>query len=315
MHSKDLASQPLAGRVFYLQGEDFYWLDNANRFFVEKIDGDMRDVSIKILSKLDSLDDVIYPLTSFGFGDGDQLVIVKDGAYEASKHELQLLRDTIREDIAPYYLIFDNVKFLTAAEKKLMTEIKCSRLEKSELIPIIEGIFRPFGGIDIRAAGLMADYTQNEMSKIYLECQKLISYADGKRVTSDMVEELVTEDSELQIYHFINSVTGGMADNALRLLDRLLNRGEARTFILAALIKQYRRILHCSLSPKTDGELAQLFGVKEYAIKKAREIKNIGKVKMKGVLDMLVDYEYRFKSGQMSETVAFDAAIARLLAV
>lgn len=315
MHSKDLGNNQLDGRVFYLTGEDSYWLDNAIRFFIEKIDKDMREVNIKTFAKLESLADIIYPLSSFGFDEGEQLLLVRDNNYEAKKDEQKILRQTIEEGIEPYYLIFENVKFLTAAEKKLMTEIKCSRLEKTDLFGIIEDIFKPYGGIDRSAAALIADYTQNEMAKIYLECQKLISFAEGKKITAAMVDELVTEDADLPIFRFINSVTESRKDVALQQLDSLLNKGAPKSFILAALIKQYRRILHCALSPRTDAELADLFGIKEYAIKKTREIKNIGKVRMKSILDMLVDAEFAFKSGRMSESAAFDTVIAKLLAI
>lgn len=315
MHSKDLCYQQPEGRVFYLTGEDSYWLDNAIGFFADKIDKKMREVNIKTFQKLDSLADIIYPLSSFGFDEGEQLLLVRDNNYEAKKDEQKILRQAIEEGIEPYYLVFENVKFLTASEKKLMTEIKCSRLEKTELFDIIENIFKPYGGIDRSAAALMADYTQNEMAKIYLECQKLISYAEGKRITTAMVDELVTEDADLPVFRFINSITDGRKDVALQQLDSLLNKGTPKSFILGALIKQYRRILHCALSPKSDAELAELFGVKEYAIKKTREIKNIGKVKMKSILDMLVDSEFAFKSGRMNESSAFDTAVAKLLAI
>ncbi len=315
MHSKDLSNQQPEGRVFYLTGEDSYWLDNAINFFIEKIDKEMRDVNIKVFSKLESLADVIYPLSSFGFDEGEQLLLVKDSGYEAKKDEQKMLSQTLAEGIEPYSLVFVNAKLLSAADKKLMTEIKCSRLEKAELFGIIEDIFKPYGGIDRSAAALIADYTQNEMAKIYLECQKLISFAQGKKITAAMVDELVTEDADLPIFRFINSVTEGRSDIALRQLDSLLNKGTPKTFILAALIKQYRRILHCALSPKSDAELSMLFGVKEYAIKKTREIRNIGKVKMKNILDMLVDTEFAFKSGRMNESTAFDTAIAKLIAI
>lgn len=314
MHSKDLGNLQLDGRVFYLVGEDAYWLDNAKKFFVAKIAEDMRDVNIKTFPKLDSLADIIYPLSSFGFDEGEQLLWVSDESYEAKKDEQQILRQTVQEGIEPYYLVFENVKLLTAAEKKLMTEINCSRLEKSDLLAIIEDICKPYGGIERSAAATLADYTQNEMAKIYLECQKLTSYAEGGRITAGMVEMLVTEDAELPIFRFINSITEGRSDEAMAQLDSLLSKGTPKSFILAALIKQYRRILHCALSPKSNAELAKVFKVKEYAIKKTREIKNIGKVKMKSILDMLIDSELAFKSGRMSESAAFDTAVAKLLA-
>jgi DNA polymerase III delta subunit len=74
-------------------------------------------------------------------------------------------------------------------------------------------------------------------------------------------------------------------------------------------------MLHSTLSPKSDAEVAKLLNVREYAIKKARQIKNLNKIKMKSILDMLVDYEYKFKSGSMSLDLAFDCAISNIMQI
>lgn len=314
MHSKDLTTEILSNQVFNLQGGDSYWLNNCNDFFSRLISDENRDVNIKIYNQLQSLEDIIFSLSSFGFNDETQLIIVKDKKYKASKDELKNLREVIKEGIEPYILVFENVEFLTATDKKLMITIDCTKLEKFDLIPIIEKKCASYGGIEKRAAYLLIDYTNNEMAKINLECNKLIDYAENKLITADMVETLVNEDTELQIYQFVNSIVEGKKEQAVVYLDKLTKKGEAKSYILASLINQYRRILHSAISPKTNAELASIFGVKEYAIKKAREINNKSKMTLKKTLEMLINYEYKFKSGIMNESTAFDTAVSKLLA-
>lgn len=301
------------GEVFYLFGNDHYWLKHAEDFFISQVEQGLRDVNVKIYAEIDSLAEIIFTLSSFGFNEEKQIIIVKDPAYKASSEELKLLKQLIEGGISPYVLVFENVAFLTSNEKKLMTQIDCNKLNRAQLAPIIKERFAY--GIDMEAINLIIDYTDCDMAKIHLECQKLNDYAQGQKITADMAEMLVSEESEIQVYNFVNSVVEGNKDRAVRFLQKLLKKGESKSFMLQMLINQYRRILHSALSPKSDGEIAAIFNVKEYAIKKARQINHMSKMSLKKTLDMLVGYEYKFKSGIMNEAMAFDAAVSALLGV
>ena len=123
----------------------------------------------------------------------------------------------------------------------------------------------------------------------------------------------IIEDAEAQIFSFVSDLVEGRKAQALKILAKLKKRGEAPSYLLASLIGQYRRMLHASLSKKSDADLAATMGVKEYAVKKARSSRKLGKKQLKAVVEMLVDYELKFKSGEMSDKVAFDAAIGRLI--
>lgn len=313
MYAKDLKKDILASRVFLLKGNDLYWLDYARNFFIGLTDENKRDVNIKTFNEIDSLADVIYAVTSFSFSSGNQLVFVKDSKYKPKKDELQVLRQTIEQGIEPYIIIFDNAEYLQPAEKKLMTEIDCGKLKKYDLLPLVENIFKPYGGIERSASLMLIDYTAADMSKIDLESKKLIAYSQGEKITDKMIDDLVVEDSEVQIFHFVNNLVEARQDKALIILDKLMVKGESKNFLIAALIRQYRRMLHSAISTKSDEELAKLLNVKPYAIKKSREIRSLNKLQMKNILEMLVDYEYKFKSGQMSLDMAFDTIISRLI--
>lgn len=313
MHAKDIKHLAIENRVFFLDGSDFYWLDEVRNYFISLIKEDI-DVNVKVYPKIDSLADIIYPLSSFGFNDDMQLIYVSDNDYKGNKDELSMLRQAIVEDITPYILVFENCKFLTTKEKKLMTVIDCNKLQWGDLTSIIEEFFAPYKGIERNAIKLIIDYTNNEMAKIHLEMKKLLDYSDGERVTADMVEDLVSDNSSLQIYNFVNNITSRNVTLAVKNLERLLGRGEAKSHILASLVNQYRRILHCAISPRSDEELSKLFGVKVMAISITRRLAIKSQVEIKNTLDMLVEYEFKFKSGQMTEAVAFDTAISKLFA-
>lgn len=74
-------------------------------------------------------------------------------------------------------------------------------------------------------------------------------------------------------------------------------------------------MFHSVLSNLSDFELSEILGVKEYAVKKARMAGGkYTKVRLKEIIDMLVNTEFSFKSGQMTDETAFKTAFYRLIA-
>ena len=75
----------------------------------------------------------------------------------------------------------------------------------------------------------------------------------------------------------------------------------ALMLLLHMLLQQRLIILgvqHIAISDKSDKELADLFGVKEYAVKKTREqAKMFKKKSLKFAVDFLSDSDYKVKSG------------------
>lgn len=311
MHSVELGQSDLNNRIFLLEGEDLYWKDYALGFFKSLVPKENVDTDIKFYDKLVSLEDIIFTLSSYSFNDGTQLIIVSDEAYKADKKELSALSQVMKEDISPYILVFDGVKFLTAAEKKLVTLIDCEKLDRGGLMRYAAKLFP--SGIDSFALGKLIDYTRGDMAKISLESQKLLSYAEEKKITADMVDDLVAADAELKVFSFISSLSSGNKQLAVKQLDTLLKNGESKAMMLAMLIGQYRRMLHSAISPLPSSELALHLGTKEFAVKKCREMNIPSKIKLKKQLEMLVDYEYKIRCGEMTEGMGFDSAICMLL--
>ncbi len=81
MFAKDINNEILSSQVFYLHGNDFYWLEYANNFFIDLVPKKYHDVNIKIHDKLESLAEVIFTLSSFSFNDDTQLIFIKDSTY------------------------------------------------------------------------------------------------------------------------------------------------------------------------------------------------------------------------------------------
>jgi len=317
--SSELKVENLVHGVYYTVGGDVYWLNNAEKIFRSILPEE--SFSLHVLDKVRSMEEVLNAVDTIGFSGDDNVVIVKDADYKLTEKDKELLKNFACEG----YILFIGAKFFdpkkddkykglsfSAAERKLFNVIKCEKSDKYACATYIAKLFP--NGIERTAALALAEYANCDMARIYLEAEKLNAYCEGRRTEKTDVTDLVAEDTDLQIFNFVNSVLSGNKSLALKQLARLKKRGESPSVLLAALINQYRRTFYASISPLSDKELADLLKVKEYAVTKARENRAISKKQLKKTIETLVDYEYKFKTGVMSDRAAFDAAIAGLLA-
>lgn len=310
MNASELNKDTLKSGVYYLNGNDSYWQKFAENVFKSLLPED--SLSLFIFEKLYDINDAINALFTLSFDGTANVIIVRDTDFKLDDKGRKRLIDAITSDISPNFIVFSNVNFLSASDKKKMQEINCNRLDKYSCKSFAQKLFT--NGIDKKALDMLIEYTACDMARINVESEKLLAYCKENTVKVNDVFELVVEDTELQIYEFVNNIIGNNKAIAKKQMDKLLKRGEAPSYLLSALVNQFRRMLHCSLSKLDNKALSEIFNVKEYAILKSRENNSYTKIKLKNIIDMLISYEYKFKSGEMSEQTAFNCVVSSLFA-
>ncbi len=309
MNAFELKKESLTGGIYCLSGNDSYWIKYAENIFRALLSED--SLSFFVFDKIYDISEPINALFTVSFDSDYNVVIVRDRDYKPDDNAVKMLNKILQEDIGNSYLVFSGVNFLTPTMRKKIKEIDCERLDKLKCQRFAQTLFPK--GIEKRALEVLIEYTNCDMARISNESEKLIAYCNNVQVTLEAVQKLVANDTELQIYEFVNSIVNGRKDKALIQMERLIERGEAPSYLLSALINQFRRILHSSLSKLDNKSLSEIFNVKEYAILMSRENNSYSKLKLKNMMEMLINLEYSFKSGVMSEKTAFDMAIANLL--
>ncbi|MFA6866414.1 MAG: hypothetical protein WCR54_02740 [Clostridia bacterium] len=311
IHSSKLDTTQLVGGVYNISGGDVYWIASAEKKILSILGKD--SLSLHIFdSDVSDINQVIGSLFSINFSNEPNVVIFRDNDFKWDiKAHTALLNLLKTEDFDNNILVLVNVE-LNAKENKLINIIDCSKQKPFEICNRANDFFE--NGIDRDALNLLIEYTNSDMARIEIESQKLMAFCEDKKVNIKDVENMVVEDSDLRIYNFVNSIIKGDNTTALKQLEKLQQRGERSSAMLAMIISQYRKVFYAALSNKSDMELASIFKIKEYAIKKARELKGLGVVRIKNTIEMLVNYEMLFKTGEMTEKMAFDCAISKLLA-
>ena len=155
--------------------------------------------------------------------------------------------------------------------------------------------------ISAEACSKIAEYCLLDMTRVKTETDKLIAYAGhGGEITLDAVDLLVYRDAEYKIYEMTDFIAKKKFDLAVGIILEMLGRGEPSGRIISAIYNYFRRLLFVSISDKTNAETAALLGIKEFAVKKAKEQAAAFKVRaLKKAVDRLGDADFNAKSGKI----------------
>lgn len=93
------------------------------------------------------------------------------------------------------------------------------------------------------AVRLLATLVGNDLWALWQELNKLALYAAGRQIEEDEVRALTVAAREVSVFPVVDAVVEGRPDQALRLLEHLLDQGSAAPYVLAMLTRQYRNLL------------------------------------------------------------------------
>jgi DNA polymerase-3 subunit delta len=137
------------------------------------------------------------------------------------------------------------------------------------------------------------------MTRIENETKKLCSYVgENGEIVKETIELLVARDTEYKIYEMTDYIAKRKFDLAISVIKDMMSKGETSQRILVAVYNYYRRLLHSAISDMSLTELAEVFGIKEFAAKKTKEQASLFKKRaLKSAVDGLSDADYKIKSG------------------
>ncbi|MBR2480811.1 MAG: hypothetical protein IKB56_05865 [Clostridia bacterium] len=311
------------GNALLLTGDDLYWRDYVINAILTLVPESEREFNYRSFSDIKSIEEAESAFTSMGFFGGINVVSISGygtskksakGETKTSDKEKKLFEELVTGLDENTILILSNSN-IPLSLARYFIEIDCSKLEFATLRDYIPKIIAP-KKIDGNALYTLVEYCARDMSRISNELKKITAYMGTKQViTHDMIELMVANTVENEIYELANALADKNKVKAMGLFDKFVAKGIDYSVILSTLISQYRRLLHCALSNRTDKELAEDLKIKEWAVKRTRETASrYGKATLKSCLDDLVDAEYNFKSGLMVDETAVRTVMAKLLA-
>ncbi|MBR5900528.1 MAG: DNA polymerase III subunit delta [Clostridia bacterium] len=246
-----------------------------------------------------NLSEVSSSLSQYPFLSKYRLTVIRE--FYSKKEGLKQIANFLENPLEGSLLAILNEKPCEALKGfQSVNVVDCSKSDAITIARWIKGTCINAGvAIDMETAKTIAEYCALDMTRVCQETEKLIAYKlDEKLITSMDVNDLVNRDVEYKIYEMTEYVGKRQFENALSVINDMLAKGETLQKILVSVYNYFRRLLHVAISAKTDAELAQILGIKDFAVKKAKaQASKFSKRALKKAVDALYDTDYLIKSG------------------
>jgi DNA polymerase-3 subunit delta len=175
------------------------------------------------------------------------------------------------------------------------------------------------GAIARDAAVMLAALVGQNLRMLDQEIEKLLLYTDGRQVEVGDIQKLVSHARETSIFDLVDAVGYRKADQALSLLHRMLDDGQAPLYILGMLARQVRILIQVK---QLQGEglnqedIASRLQLHPYAVKKAlAQGQNFSESQLETAHQRLVRTDWSIKTGASEEIVALDLLVVELCRV
>lgn len=194
--------------------------------------------------------------------------------------------------------------------------VDCSKADASILARWVKGECAKYNvSIDGETAKLLCEYCLSDMTRIEKETAKLVSFVgDNGLIDKDTLDQMVVRDAEYKVFQMTEYIGKKNFERALSVINEMLEKGETTQRILVSVYNYFRRLLLVAISDKTVSELAVLFGIKDFAVKKAKEQADMFKKRsLKKAVDMLTDVDYKVKTGLIDVNDAMWLSIFKIM--
>ena len=287
--------------VYVLVG-DAYLATKSIQFFATKLSLEQFDISTFDDENFSS-ESVISACEQLSFFAQKRLVVVKD-VTSISQSGKKPLQDYVSK-ISPMCTLL----FVDTKRSNIFDFVKAKHvdltLKGSALYALLSQKAKEFDReISSDALAYLVELCGQDILRMTIEIEKLCAYVNkGETIKKEDVFLLVKKSEEYAIFDLTNALGQKDMSKSLHLLSNLMGNAEQNSRIFSLLSNQMRRMFFIVTSrDKSDFQLANLFQIKEFAVKKMREqCKNFSAVKLKNILYELEQVEYMLKNAMFTQ--------------
>jgi DNA polymerase-3 subunit delta len=182
---------------------------------------------------------------------------------------------------------------------------------------IKKGLKKTGKNISSPALNLLVEKTGNNLSKIKLELEKIVLYiGERNNIDNKDVEAIIGRSKEENIFNFVNAVADRNKNNALNILNNLLEDNKNHFEILALLAWQFRRLLAArdglDKGNSYDNILREA-GVHPYYGKKFMlQVEKFSFQKLFAIFNLLWEQDVSFKSRSLDSKIMLQVLVVKL---
>lgn len=247
----------------------------------------------------------------------------KTAQISSRKNDSQILGTFIREipDSTVLILIDGKVK----GNNPMLREVSAKAKVKS-FPPLRDADLRRWiqrrvteegGSISPQAVTALVRLVGSNLWIMSSEINKLVMFTSGRRIEEDDIKTVVSYAQQTNVYAMIDAIHDCKAEAAQLLLQQLLQRGVAPSYILVVLSRQFQTIARAKEligQKKPLTEIQSKLGLpSEYALRKTLE--QAGKYPRERLIEIyhrLLEADLSIKTGKYEGDLAFNILVAEL---
>lgn len=300
---------------YYLKGDDPFLRERAYHLIYDAVKIEMDDLNLNRFEENIDFEQVIKALDTMPVFSAHRVVYVR--LYGKDFKNEKALTEYFKNPNPSSILIVDtgNEDYLKTAGKQLSL-VDCNRLSNDIVFPFVLAELKKYGKTISRpACELLCEYTNNDLSKINNELQKLVGYiGENQEIVQDDIEKMVVKSTEFQIFELTEALARKNSKKVYQILDVLKSRKDEFRMLHALIYKHFRRLFFVSISKDSKADLSKMLGVHEYAITKSQEQARLfTKKQLKEINDICIKLDYDLKNSNISVNNAIDFLVLKIL--
>ena len=319
MKFKELKKSLINGaeKIYLVNGEDAFFITYSVKLICDKYLS-QPDLNLTVFEGTEvkgNPDKLLSALVSYPFMSEKRIVVVKE--YYPLAQDIKALTGYFSDPCETTILIICNQSpSENIAKQKNVTTVDCSKGDLLLLSGWISSKAKSAGlTVSNLAVNKIIDYCCYDMTRINGETEKLISYALGKsQITEADVDALCVKETDYKLYEVVDFIASRRYDRAYESFTEMLDSAGDGQKLFVSLYYHFRKLFYVSVSNESDKALSEYLGIKEFAVKKAREqARRFSPKRLKAVTDKLEKEDADFKQGKLEAQSAIWNGILNIL--
>ena len=192
-----------------------------------------------------------------------------------------------------------------------------SLLRRTELLTWIKKRVAQIGGkISTPAVDLVAKLVGNDLWTMTNEIDKLVLFTGGRLIEEKDIKAIVSHSQEANVFTMVDAILEGKTGFAEELLQQLLYRGAAPTYLLWMLHRQVRFIIlvkELKALKKSMVEIQSRLGLSDFPLQKTQEqATKYSLEQLRSFYDKLLETDLAIKTGIYDGELALNILVVEL---
>lgn len=283
---------------YLVSGDDYYLFEKSLAMITKAMDLQLEDFNKNVFDDDNyNMQSVLNSCEIMPMGSQYRLIVIKN-VTKTTENDKQLLENYLKNPCKTTVLVILDFYNKFNAVKNICEFVDAKRMDRVLARGIIVNELGKRGKqISAEAADTLLEYSNGYLTNVMNELDKLAFYdLHEQLITKKVVENVVNKNTEFTVFELTEALGRKDADKALKLLAEM----EKDPGTLSLITNHFRRLFFIAITDADNASIANLLGVKEYAIMKQREqVKNFSKMQLKKIYALLENLDYQIKSGEM----------------